>query len=103
MKAVAGIALPLLLTLAVSPARADLDAIQKKLVPFQTPQTGLQNPVPSEYVVFDRWPDRSPRTIFAKLYVDEVRSAEVVAFRVRRDGSLERLVSNGSPDTRGLE
>jgi hypothetical protein len=103
MKRVAGIVFPLLLALASLPMRADLDAIQKKLAPLQTPQADLQNPVQSEYVVFDRWPDHSPRTIFVKLYVDDVRSAEVVAFRVRRDGSLKRLVSNGSPDTRGLE
>src|SRR5258706_12047127 len=103
MKSVAGIAFPLLLALASWPVRADLDAIQKKLAPLQTPQTGLQNPLASEYVVFDRWPDHSPRTIFVKLYVDDVRSAEVVAFRVQRDGSLERLASNGNADTRGLE
>jgi hypothetical protein len=56
-----------------------------------------------DYVVFDRWPDRKPRTIFAVLRTDSEGGADVFGFRVDRGGVLTQLAALGETDARGIE
>lgn len=52
-----------------------------------------RNFVKPTYVVFDRWPNHAPRTIFATMMNGDTNTIEVVAYRVTRAGALRRLAT----------
>src|ERR1043165_4425086 len=77
---------------------AAADEIQKKL---DLMQPVLESPsFQSRYVVFDKWPDGKPKTIFATMLQTDF--SELVAFNVSRTGALRRFAAYGS-DVRGVE
>lgn len=75
----------LLLSAADDPIRAKLAAMQ----PAQTSGWKARD----KYVVFDRWRDHRPRTIFAVLFTDTEPGTALFAFHVARNGTLHRLAT----------
>jgi len=91
----AGIAL--ILVAVSSIALGQSDAIQRVLDSIQERREAPPYNHRPKYVVFDRWPDHKPRTVFATL-PSGAGSWELVAFRVATNGSLTQLTEYGEDE-----
>lgn len=79
------------------------DPIQRALDSIQDRREAPPYMHHPKYVVFDRWPDRKPRTVFATL-PNGAGSWELVAFRSATNGSLTQLTEYGDEnDVRNVE
>ena len=79
------------------------DPIQRALESIQERREAPPYIRHPKYVVFDRWPDHKPRTVFATL-PNGMGSWEMVAFRAARNGSLTQLTEYGDEkDVRSVD
>ena len=88
----------LLLTLLLSATTAIAETLEQRLEalqPLPLPQRNCW--FEPRHVIYDRWPDGSPRTVMAALLADSECGTELVVLRVARAGRLRRIATGPAP------